>query len=149
MRLNQQTLAETSGASFVRLKSVLMIVAVIALPIAAEAGNKVASGHKVETALSKTKGQSAAQGRNAHRWLQPNPLITRTRAVMPVFAHLQCDLFLMCIACSLDLSMGNNKGDGRFRQGRECPIPFGGKRCPVKHCAAPTATNRLHLLHAE
>ena len=42
-----------------RLKSVLTIAAVIALPIAAQAGNKVASGHKVETALSKTKGQSA------------------------------------------------------------------------------------------
>jgi hypothetical protein len=43
-----------------RLKLVLMITAVIALPIAAQAGNnKVASGHKVKTALGKTKGQSA------------------------------------------------------------------------------------------
>jgi hypothetical protein len=44
-----------------RLKLVLMITAVIALPIAAQAGNnKVASGHKVKIALGKTKGQSAA-----------------------------------------------------------------------------------------
>lgn len=43
-----------------RLKLVLIIAAVIALPIATQAGNnKAASGHKVKTALSKTKGQSA------------------------------------------------------------------------------------------
>jgi hypothetical protein len=42
-----------------RLKLVLIIVAVIALPIAAQAANnKVASGHKVKTTLGKTKGQS-------------------------------------------------------------------------------------------
>jgi hypothetical protein len=42
-----------------RLRLVLIIAAVIALPIAAQAGNhKVANGHKVKTAISKTKGQS-------------------------------------------------------------------------------------------
>ena len=39
-----------------RLKLVLIIAAIIALPISAQAGNnKVASGHKVKTALGKTK----------------------------------------------------------------------------------------------
>jgi hypothetical protein len=43
-----------------RLKLVLIIGAVIALPIATQAGNnKAASRHKVKTALSKTKGQPA------------------------------------------------------------------------------------------
>jgi hypothetical protein len=43
-----------------RLKLILIIAAVIALPIAAQAGNnKVANTHhKVKTALGKTKGQS-------------------------------------------------------------------------------------------
>lgn len=42
-----------------RLNLVLIIAAVIALPIAAQAGNsKVANGHKVKTGLSKMKDQS-------------------------------------------------------------------------------------------
>jgi hypothetical protein len=43
-----------------RLKPVLIIAAVIALPIAAQAGNnKVANGHhKVKTELGKINGQS-------------------------------------------------------------------------------------------
>jgi hypothetical protein len=42
-----------------RLKLVLIIAAVIALPIAAQAGNnKVANGHKVKTVQGKIKGQS-------------------------------------------------------------------------------------------
>ena len=45
-----------------RLKLAFIIAAVIALPIAAQAGNnKAASGHKVKTALSKTKGQSSVE----------------------------------------------------------------------------------------
>ena len=43
-----------------RLMLALIIAAVIALPIAAQAGNhKVGSGHKVKTALGKIKGESA------------------------------------------------------------------------------------------
>jgi hypothetical protein len=43
-----------------RLKLVLIIATVIALPIAAQAGNnKLTSGHKVKTALGKTKSQPA------------------------------------------------------------------------------------------
>jgi hypothetical protein len=42
-----------------RSKLALIIAAVIALPIAAQAGNnKAASGHKVKTTLGKTKGPS-------------------------------------------------------------------------------------------
>ena len=43
-----------------RLKLAFIVAALIALPIVAQAGNnKVASAHKVKTALVKTKGQSA------------------------------------------------------------------------------------------
>jgi hypothetical protein len=42
-----------------RLKLVVIIAAVIALPIAAQAGNhKAASRHQAKTALGKTKGPS-------------------------------------------------------------------------------------------
>jgi hypothetical protein len=42
-----------------RLKLVLIIAAIIALPLAAQAGNnKATSGHKVKTTLGKTKGLS-------------------------------------------------------------------------------------------
>ena len=42
-----------------RLKLVLIIAAVVALPLAAQAGNnKAASGHKAKTALGKTTGRS-------------------------------------------------------------------------------------------
>jgi hypothetical protein len=137
----------------VRLKLVLIITAAIALPIAAQAGNnKMASGHKVKAALGKTKGQSAVDEPEVETPIDSySETVNNTHPRGDACARTirGAALFLMCIACSLDLSMGSNKGDDGFRQGRECLIPFGGKRCPVKHCAAPTATNCLHLLHAE
>jgi hypothetical protein len=47
-----------------RLTLALIIAAIIALPIAAQAGNnKVASGHKVKTATGKIKYESAVDKR--------------------------------------------------------------------------------------
>lgn len=48
-----------------RLKLALVIAAIIALPIAAQAGNhEVGSGHKVKTALGKIKGESGVDNHN-------------------------------------------------------------------------------------
>ena len=60
-----------------RLKLALIVAAVIALPIAAQAGNnKVASGHKVKTALGKTKGESAV---DKHKDTTPIDSYSQTR----------------------------------------------------------------------
>lgn len=48
--------------------------------------------------------------------------------------------FLMWDAYSLDLLNGNVESHRELRPGY--PIPFGGKLCPVKPCAAPIVANR-------